>query len=185
MSAQPARARSSAPIPQPLSRRRIAVSPTATHKDMHSHSRGGTPPKSFPFRAARNNGPRTPGEPKTRWIGRQRVGLCRRRRRCWPPGSNCSRERQQRAAGRHPGGSPARRTPAALANLVHPAMRLRLHDAITAPHRAHFAAGVHPPRRPGHPARMRSPHLGCATIRCAAAQRPPRRREAVRCGDGG
>ena len=29
--------------------------------------------------------------------------------------------------------------PAALANLVmHPAMRLRLHDAITAPHRAHF-----------------------------------------------
>ena len=30
-------------------------------------------------------------------------------------------------------------TPAALANLVmHPAMRLRLHDAITAPHRAHF-----------------------------------------------
>ena len=30
-------------------------------------------------------------------------------------------------------------TPAALANLVmHPAMRLRLHDAITAPHRTHF-----------------------------------------------
>ena len=29
--------------------------------------------------------------------------------------------------------------PAALANLVmHPAMRLRLHDAITAPHRTHF-----------------------------------------------
>jgi mutator protein MutT len=30
-------------------------------------------------------------------------------------------------------------TPAALANLVmHPAMRLRLHDAITAPHQTHF-----------------------------------------------
>ena len=38
---------------------------------------------------------------------------------------------------RNQGGSLVR--PAALANLVmHPAMRLRLHDAITAPHRTHF-----------------------------------------------
>ena len=34
------------------------------------------------------------------------------------------------------------RAPAALANLaMHPAMRMRVHDAVTAPHRAHFEEG--------------------------------------------
>jgi hypothetical protein len=51
-----------AAFPTPHSR----FHPTAAHKEAHSHSRGRTPPKSFPFRAARNDVPRTPGWPKTR-----------------------------------------------------------------------------------------------------------------------